>query len=775
MNLGGVNVKTALTLGKFRDRRLVSAVLLLVPGALVCVESRVLTMAKHRLEKRDGGPTGAIETQLGRLISANSKVQADVEGQLSAEPGSKRALLAAIINELPELVYAKDTGGRFLAANDAVALDVGLERAADLIGKTDFDLFPLDVAQGFFDVEQHIIASGEPMIDMEERRTDAAGAPKWMLTTKMPMRDDHGKIVGLIGVARDITERKLAEQDWKTERALYRAMIDQVPDYLFVKDSDSRFVVVNRAVAADLGLQPDDLMGKTDFELHRRELAGKFFADEQKVISTGEPLLNLEEFVINPSGKKQWLSTSKVPLRDEANEIIGIVGICRNINERKHAEDQIRFMALHDVLTGLPNRSLLMDRLTQALLHAERSHTGATVIFIDLDNFKLVNDSLGHNAGDALLKVMAERMVGCVRATDTVARLGGDEFVVLLIGQPESPLPASAVLDKIRAAVTAPVSIEGRLFHVTCSIGVAKFPEDGTDPETLLMNADVAMYKAKENGRDNFQFYTTEMNDAAIERRMLQEGLSEAIENDEFEIAYQPQVDLHTGAVFAVEALARWRHPTLGVILPSKFIPLAEDSGLIVPLGDWVLREACRQNKAWQDAGIRPISVCVNVSARQFREKNWVKRVTDALRETGLNPKYLELELTESMLMHDVPAAIASMRELGALGVHFSIDDFGTGYSSLSALKSFPVARLKIDQSFVRNLGGDANDRKIARAVISLGRKLNMKVIAEGVETDEQLAFLQESECDEIQGYHFSKPVGSEAVEAILRKQTATA
>ena len=734
-------------------------------------------MVKARLKNRDGNSAGTVETQLDRLISANAKVQADAEGRLRSMPSreAESSLLAAIINELPELVYAKDTSGRFLAANDAVARDNGLERAAELIGKTDFDLFPPDVAQGFFDIEQQIIASGEPMIDMEERRTDASGAPKWMLTTKMPMRDDRGEIVGLIGVARNITERKRAEQEWKAERALFRAMIDQVPDYLFVKDTGSRFVVVNRAVAADLGMRPDDLMGKTDFELHRRELAAKFFADEQKVVRSGEALLNIEEYVIDPSGKKQWLSTSKAPLRNEENEVIGIVGICRNINERKRAEDQIRFMALHDVLTGLPNRSLLMDRLTQALLQAERNQVRATVMFVDLDNFKLVNDSLGHNAGDALLKVVAERMVGCVRTADTVARLGGDEFVILLIDQAASPAATSSILDKVRAAIAVPVPIEGRAFHVTCSIGVANFPVDGTDPETLLMNADVAMYQAKEKGRDNFQFYTTEMNEAAVERRLLQESLREAIANNEFEIVYQPQVDLHTGTAFAVEALARWHHPKLGVILPTKFIPLAEESGLIVPLGDWVLREACRQNKAWQDAGIAPISVCVNVSARQFREKSWVKRVSDALRETGLDPKYLELELTESMLMHDVPGAIAAMRELGALGVHFSIDDFGTGYSSLSALKSFPVARLKIDQSFVRNLAGDANDRKIARAVISLGRKLNMKVIAEGVETDEQLAFLQEYECDEIQGYHFSRPVGSEAIAAMLRKQSAAA
>ena len=734
-------------------------------------------MANDLLKERGDNPTDTIDVQLGRLISANAKVQAEFEERQQSRPSPEidRALLTAIINQIPELVYAKDTRGRFVAANDAVARDNGLQRGADLIGKTDFDLFPREMAQRFFDNEQRIIATGQPMIDKEDYRTDEFGAPKWIVTSKVPMRDDQGTIIGLVGVGRNITQRKLAEKEWRAERALFRAMIDQVPDYLFVKDADSRFVIVNRAVAADLGLQPDQLMGKTDFELHGRELAAKFFADEQKVISTGEALLDIEEYVVDPSGKKQWLSTSKVPLRNDQNVVIGIVGVSRNVSDRKHAEDQIRFMALHDVLTGLPNRSLLMDRLTQALLQADRSHSRATVIFIDLDNFKLVNDSLGHNAGDLLLKVVAERMVGCVRATDTVARLGGDEFVILLTDQDTSSAIPAGILDDLRTAIAVPIPIEDQQFHVTSSIGVATFPEDGTDPETLLMNADVAMYQAKESGRDNLQFYTAEMNEAAFERRVLQEGLRGAVVGHEFELVYQPQVEIRTGAIFAVEALVRWHHPKLGVILPTKFIPLAEESGLIVPLGDWVLREACRQNKAWQDAGLPAISVCVNVSARQFREKSWVTRVSDTLRETGLDPKYLELELTESVLMHDVPGAVAAMLELGALGVHFSIDDFGTGYSSLSALKSFPVARLKIDRSFVRNLAGDANDRKIARAVISLGQKMNMKVIAEGVETDEQLAFLQDSDCDEIQGYHFSKPVASKAITAMLRKQSKAA
>ncbi|MEJ0013336.1 MAG: EAL domain-containing protein [Bauldia sp.] len=569
----------------------------------------------------------------------------------------------------------------------------------------------------------------------------------------------------LVAISRD-----LAAQDWQSERALFRAMIDQVPDYLFVKDTDSRFVIANRAVAADVGAQPDDLIGKTDFDIHPDERARQFVADEQRVIASGKPLIDIDEFIVDLNGRQKWLSTSKLPLRNAAGEIIGIVGICRDVTERKRAEEQIHFMAHHDALTRLPNRALLMDRLSYELQHTRRTGGKVTVVFVDLDNFKLVNDSLGHNAGDTLLKIIAERMVKCVRGSDTVVRLGGDEFVILLVDEADAPRPLP-VIDRLRGTITEPVPIEGQLFRVTCSIGLATFPGDGEDAETLLMNADVAMYQAKEGGRDTFQFYTSEMNEVARERRLLQEGLRNAIVNEEFALLYQPQINLRTGVIFAVEALVRWHHPQLGLVAPSRFIPMAEESGLIVPLGDWVLREACRQNKAWQDAGMEPITVSVNVSARQFREKTWVERVARILKETGLPPEYLELELTESLLMHDVTQAIDTMRQLQSIGVHFSIDDFGTGYSSLSALKSFPVARLKIDQSFVRNLPHDANDRSIATAVISLGQKLNMKVIAEGVETDAQMAFLTENDCDEIQGYHFSRPVEADAVETMLRKQ----
>jgi diguanylate cyclase (GGDEF)-like protein len=469
-----------------------------------------------------------------------------------------------------------------------------------------------------------------------------------------------------------------------------------------------------------------------------------------------------------------YSSTVREPTDTEMRLIEVATRIASIAIERKQAEDRIHFIANHDALTGLPNRNLLKDRLAHAILYAERYDRWVTVVFVDLDNFKIVNDSLGHKVGDELLKIVAGRMVDCVRATDTVVRLGGDEFVIVLFDQPNSVDVISATLQKIGAAIAEPVRIEGHDLRVTSSLGIATYPNDGMDADTILANADAAMYRAKEIGRDNFQFYTPEMNTTVHEKFILQNELRNAVARSEFVLLYQPQVDLRTGRVFAVEALIRWKHPTLGMISPIKFIPMAEETGLIVPIGDWVLHEACRQNKAWQDAGLPHMNVSVNVSARQFKEKNLINHVVSALMESGLDAEYLELEMTESVIMQNVEQAVVTMDELQGLGVQLSIDDFGTGYSSLSALKIFPVARLKIDKSFINDLATNEIDKAVASAVIALGQKLNLRVIAEGVETDEQIAFLRDNNCDEMQGYHFSKPIPPQDIEKLLNATKAS-
>jgi diguanylate cyclase (GGDEF)-like protein/PAS domain S-box-containing protein len=437
--------------------------------------------------------------------------------------------------------------------------------------------------------------------------------------------------------------------------------------------------------------------------------------------------------------------------------------------ERTRAEDSIRHMANHDALTGLPNRTLLGDRLSQALLHARYYETGVTVAFIDLDNFKLINDSLGHHAGDELLKTIATRMRECLRSTDTVVRLGGDEFVLVLFDDLLEEDDVRAVIERLRKAISEPVQLNGQPYKVTCSMGFARYPGDGEDAQTLLMNADAAMYRAKELGRNNFQFYTSEMNIKVHERLRRREQLRTALDEGQFRLVYQPQVDVRTGTIFGVEALLRWDHPVEGLISPADFIPIAEETGLIVPIGEWVLETACAQNRRWQEEGLPPITMSVNVSAHQFLQKRWVDEVARALARTGLEPQYLELELTESLIMRDLDASIETMQRLQQMGVRLSIDDFGTGYSSLSALKHFPVGRLKIDKSFVRELPHGEDDKAIAIAVISLAQRLNLCVIAEGVETQAQVDFLSHNHCHEIQGYHFSKPVAPGEIESMLR------
>ncbi|NHZ81185.1 EAL domain-containing protein [Massilia sp. CCM 8695] len=472
------------------------------------------------------------------------------------------------------------------------------------------------------------------------------------------------------------------------------------------------------------------------------------------------------EWLAELSGERTcWLHRQVVAVEG------GVVAIVRDITERKVAEERIRHMAHHDELTGLPNRSLIRDRLDQAILQAQRRGRCVVVAFIDLDGFKLVNDGLGHNAGDELLKVVGARMSACVRREDTLGRFGGDEFIIILPDQADNPMAVAPLLEKIRQAVTEPMLLGGQEVQVSCSMGVVMYPRDGADPNALMMNADAAMYRAKEMGNNNFQFYAREMNASVEEKLMLLEGLRGALDEGQFHLLYQPKVDLRSGLIFGVEALIRWEHPEHGVVSPLRFIGLAEESGLIVAIGDWVLHTACRQNKAWQDAGLAPITMSVNVSPRQFEEKRLVERVAAALRESALDPGALELEVTESLIMRDLAQSVGKMRELKAMGISLSIDDFGTGYSSLSALKSFPISTLKIDKSFVRELADNTDDQAIAMAVISLGHKLNLRVIAEGVETEQQCTFLRDNDCDEMQGYLFSRPVPAAQIAALLEEQ----
>jgi diguanylate cyclase (GGDEF)-like protein len=438
--------------------------------------------------------------------------------------------------------------------------------------------------------------------------------------------------------------------------------------------------------------------------------------------------------------------------------------------ERKAYQVQLEHQANYDTLTGLPNRNLLNDRLRQAV-YGKRTPRNTAVVFMDLDHFKFVNDSLGHSAGDKLLKSMSDRLRSVLREGDTVGRVGGDEFVIILNGQSNEEVIFRA-MQRIAARIAEPITIEGKELYVTCSAGISLYPQDGEDVDTLLKNADAAMYRAKEHGRNNFQFYTSEMNERVNERLALENALRRALERQEFLLHYQQKVELKGGRIIGAEALVRWMHPEWGLVRPARFIPLAEETGLIVQIGEWVLREACRQTRAWMDQGVDPGVVSVNLSARQFRQEGLVRMVSRILEETGVEPAQLEMELTESMVMHNAEAAIATLQGLKSLGVALSVDDFGTGYSSLSYLKNLPIDTLKIDRSFVREIGAgaEADEGLLAQAIISLGHSLHLKVIAEGVETDAQVRFLKRNGCDQVQGFLYGEPVLPMAHARLLQK-----
>ena len=442
--------------------------------------------------------------------------------------------------------------------------------------------------------------------------------------------------------------------------------------------------------------------------------------------------------------------------------------------QRLASEARLRHQAFHDALTGLPNRAKYAERLDDAIRHAKRSGRIFAVLFVDLDHFKYINDSLGHVVGDRLLRAVSERLGACLRETDTVARLGGDEFILLAPDVGSIDAAARLASAVCKAVSSRPYLIDGRELRINTSIGISIYPEDGEDGVTLIKNADAAMYHAKEMGRNNFQFFTKDMNARAFAVLSLETSLRRAVEQRQFVLHYQPQVN-SAGQVVGLEALLRWQHPDMGLVLPGQFIPIAEERGLIAPIGEWVLREACRQNRAWQDAGLIAVPVGVNVSALQFRQPDFPDRVAAVLGDTGLAPEFLELEITESVIMHSAEAAIATVRRLKSSGVKMSIDDFGTGYSSLSYLKQFPIDRLKLDQSFVRGLPGNPDDLAISSAVLAMAKALNLKVIAEGVETQAQMDLLFSRHCDELQGYYFSRPLPADDVARFISDRLAVA
>jgi diguanylate cyclase (GGDEF)-like protein/PAS domain S-box-containing protein len=562
-----------------------------------------------------------------------------------------------------------------------------------------------------------------------------------------------------------------------------RDVLEAAPDALAIVNEAGHIVQVNAPTAQLFGYRRDELLGQAiDMLIPARFRAahGSHRAAYHHDLCRRPMGAGPELYGVRKDGREFPVEISLSPL------VIGrgtlVIAAIRDISARKRAEAErdhlireralyaeISRLASHDALTGLPNRAVLNDRLTTAIAAASRHERQVAVLFLDLDRFKLVNDSLGHSIGDRLLQSAASRLAASVRAADTVSRQGGDEFVILLSDVPHDDNVA-ATTAKIVDAVSGPYCVAGHDLHVTVSVGISLYPEDGQDAETLIKNADIAMYYAKDHGRDHCQFFTPDMNARAVERQSMEGRLRGALDRREFVLHYQPKVDIETGEMIGAEALIRWQHPDRGLLPPARFVPIAEDSGLIVPIGQWVLREACRQERAWQDAGLDPVPVAVNISALEFRGKDFLAGVRRILDDTGIEPSFLELELTETVLMDSLDSTASVLRELKGMGLRLAVDDFGTGYSSLSYLMRFPIDALKLDQSFVREITAAAGGSPIIAAAISIGRSLNQRVIAEGVETAEQLAFLQAQHCQEGQGYHFSRPLIAEEFGALLAR-----
>jgi diguanylate cyclase (GGDEF)-like protein/PAS domain S-box-containing protein len=664
-------------------------------------------------------------------------------------------------------IFQTNLEGEFLSVNPAVARMVGYDSPEDFHDSVHCAA-ELCVDLKRYDQLLELVRTQNVVQDFEIEFKTKDGNKRAASLNVRATADREGSNFCLEGTVQDLTQRKQAEQAMRKAEQKYRGIFENAILGIFQSTPDGEFLSVNPALARIAGYDsPEDFYKSVHssaeiyVDLRRRD-------ELRELIRTEKVVRDFEVEFKTKDGGKRTTSINVGAMADREGTNFYLEGTVQDITKRKAAEARVQFLAYYDALTGLPNRTLFEDRLTQALANARRRGERVAVLWLDLDNFKTINDSLGHSVGDLLLKQVGERLQKYVRAQDTVAKVGGDEFVFALIN-PGHISRAAAAAERIRRAVAGEFEVQGHVLNVTCSIGISLFPYHGEDGETLIKNAAAAMHCAKENGRNNFRFFTRKLNARAVERLALQNSLRVALEKTEFFLVYQPQVEIATGRITGGEALLRWRHPELGLVAPGKFIPVAEDSGLIVPIGEWVLKTACAQARHWQELGLPALPIAVNVSAVQLRQERFLPVIRRVLDETGLAPQYLELEITEGVLLSNAGKTLSMLQQLANMGLPLSIDDFGTGYSSLSYLKDLPVCKLKIDRSFIRAMTVNPRDAAITAAVISMGNSLNLKVIAEGVENEEQMSFLRAHHCDEIQGYYFSKPLEADDFAKKLR------
>ncbi|MCF6149382.1 MAG: EAL domain-containing protein [Candidatus Kuenenia sp.] len=647
--------------------------------------------------------------------------------------------LSRSIEQSPNAVIITDVNGNIEYVNPKFVQMTGYS-AEEVIDKN-----PRILKSGTRSPEEYkelwdtITSGGEWHGEFQNKKKN--GEFYWASASISAVKDQDGVVKNFIGIQEDITEKKRLQEQ-------FRNTVERSKDGIVVVDREGVVRFANESAL-------------TIFSYDSDRLTNSVF---------GFPITTdvITEIEI-PRGNGMSSIAEMSMMKTEWDEKEAFLIIIRDVTERKKSERRIRQLAYYDHLTGLPNKVLYLDRLKQSMSSAQRSRKILAVMYLDLDRFKTINDTLGHSAGDRLLKIVSERLVQLLRQEDTVTRIGGDEFTVLLPGLSQVKY-AAVIANKILETIRQPLVLNSYEINISSSIGIAIYPNDGTDAELLLKNADLAMYHAKNQGKDNYQFYAPEMSEKISGQLIMENDLRKALKRDELLVYYQPKINTFTRKIAGVEALIRWKHPEKGFIEPAEFIRSAEFSGLIIPIGEWVLYTACKQNKAWQDAGHEPFSIAVNLSAGQFQQKDLVEMVSSILKETGMESNYLELEVTESTAMKDVYASSEKMKSLNDIGVSITIDDLGTGYSSLSYLKKFPIRSLKIDQAFVRDVTTDKNDAAIVTAIIAMAKGLKLKVVAEGVETREQFDFLRQHQCDELQGYLFGKPVPAKEFEEFFKK-----
>ncbi|MDO9466590.1 MAG: EAL domain-containing protein [Thiobacillus sp.] len=717
------------------------------------------------------GKRRRFETIKTPMLDADGKIIGvlGIARDITTRTEAERALLQSqqqtqqYLNIVGVILVALDTDGRVQLVN---------RKGCEMLGATEADIVGRDWIEHFLpervrdtvraNLIQMMQGNIAPVEYMENAILTRSGEERVVAWHNAVMRDDEGRITGILASGEDITERKRTEAQLR----LAARVFEQSGEGILITDAQLNIIMVNQAFTAITGYSEAEALGKTPRLLSSGRHEPAFFRAMWDDIRTqgrwqGEVWNRRKDGSLYPE------QLSIIRVLDAQGEVIHYIGISSDITQHKEAQARIQRLAHFDPLTGLPNRALLNDRVNHDLSTAQRNRAQLAVLFVDLDHFKNVNDTLGHRVGDELLVAVAGRLKAVVRDVDTVSRQGGDEFILIL---PDTSADgAGHVAGKLLEVFAKPYQIEDFELTITPSIGIALYPGDGTDFEALSRSADAAMYRSKHDGRNTFRFFTAEMQARSAHNLQMENALRRVLERSQLLLHFQPQLSLPDNRLIGVEALLRWQHPELGMIAPADFIPIAEESGQILSIGEWALRTAVQQMKSWMDAGLAPMTMAVNLSAMQFRHPQLPERVAQILDEVKLPPQYLELELTESVAMDDAPAAIAIMDQLHARGVRMSIDDFGTGYSSLSYLKRFKVHRLKIDQSFVHDIGEDPEDRAIVVAIISLAKSLGLQTIAEGVETEAQLAFLRKQGCNEVQGYYFSKPLPADAFEAFVR------